>query len=110
MVRLSAVWCPLLGYKLLFLQNADQPLDPRLVDVNEIFCGEQVSDFGRAAMAVHKVDGFKADQSEVGSSGEAFRVAGEASFLFGEPFGVFRAGVGKGGGVQGQESEAVGAG
>src|SRR5471032_269254 len=49
-----------------FLQNAHQPINPRLIDVDEIFGGDTISDFGVAAVTVHEIDGLKADESKLG--------------------------------------------
>ena len=65
----------------------------------------KVGDFGGAAMAIHEVDGLKADESEVGFGGQTFGVAGEAGFLFAEPFGVVGADTFESGCVEGKKGK-----
>src|SRR5450432_1760009 len=93
-----------------FLQNAHQPINPRLIDVDEIFGGDKISDFGVAAVTVHEIDGLKADESEVRFGGETFGIACEAGFLLSEPLGVFKADVFESRGVEREKGEAMRAG
>ena len=69
----------------MFLEDADEAVDPGLVDVGEVFSGEQFGNGFGVALAIHEVHGLIGDKVEVRFCRQPFANRSEVCTLFTPP-------------------------